>query len=308
MRVRIGTRGSRLARWQSDWVADRLRALHPEIVVEVVEIRTRGDRDQKSPLAAIAGGIGVFTKEIQLALLERTVDVAVHSLKDLPTAGVEGLTLAAVPVREAVADALIAPNHRTLADLPEGARIGTSSQRRRAQLRHARPGLEIVDVRGNVETRLHRASSGDLDAVILALAGLRRLGLEEHVTQVLGPPGFLPAVGQGALGIETRADDEPTRTLLAALDDPATRRAVLAERRCLAELEGGCSVPLAAWGRDTEDGRLALDVLVLDPDGKERLAVGHVGDRAAPEALGLKVAKELLRLGAGRLLRLARPI
>jgi hydroxymethylbilane synthase len=271
------------------------------LTVELVEIRTEGDRDRNSPLAAI-GGTGLFTKEIQRALSEGRVEVAVHSLKDLPTAGPDGLTLGAVPPREDVADALIAPRARTLLALPPGSTVGTGSLRRRAQLLHARPDLTVVGVRGNVETRLNKAIGGGLDAVVLAEAGLRRLGLDGHVTQRLGPPDFLPAVGQGALGIECRVDDESTIARLAPLDDPATHRAVVAERRVLADLEGGCMIPLAAFARDV-DGLLALDAVVLDPDGRERVATSATGPIDDPEALGRQVAAALLSLGAGRLLR-----
>src|SRR5262245_63277077 len=180
------------------------------------------------------GGLGLFTKEIQRALLDGVVDVAAHSLKDLPARGPEGLTLGAVPRREGLADALVAPRFRTLDALPDGASVGTGSLRRRAQLLHLRPGLNVVGLRGNVETRLNQALGGALDAVVLAEAGLKRLGLDGHVTERLGPPRFLPAVGQGALGIECREDDAETRALLAPLDDPPTRLAVLAERRALA--------------------------------------------------------------------------
>ncbi|HEY2154230.1 MAG TPA: hydroxymethylbilane synthase, partial [Isosphaeraceae bacterium] len=259
--IRIGTRGSPLARWQAEWVADRLRAAHPGLAVELVEIKTHGDRDRNSPLASI-GGAGLFTKEIQRALVEGAVEVAVHSLKDLPTEGPANLTLGAIPGREEVADALIAPRHGTFDALPPGARVGTGSLRRRAMLLHARPDLDVVGIRGNVETRLDKATSGELDAVVLAEAGLRRLGLERHITDRLAAPAFLPAVGQGALGVECRLDDKTTLELLAPLDDPEARRAVLAERRVLAELEGGCLIPMAALGRDTEDGRLALDAAV----------------------------------------------
>src|SRR4051794_36917851 len=199
-RLRIGTRGSPLARWQAAWVAGRLGDLHPGLVVELVEIRTQGDRDRNSPLSAI-GGTGLFTKEIHRALLDGTVDLAVHSLKDLPTQGPDGLALAAIPPREEAADALIAPADRRLDALKAGARVGTSSLRRRAQLHWLRPDLVVEELRGNVETRLKRALEGHLDAVILAEAGLRRLGLDRHVTERLGPPRFLPAAGQGALGI-----------------------------------------------------------------------------------------------------------
>jgi hydroxymethylbilane synthase len=299
--IRIGTRGSHLARWQSGWVADRLRALHPGLEVELVEIKTQGDRDRNSPLAAI-GGTGLFTKEIQRALSEGLVEVAVHSLKDLPTGGPDGLTLGAVPAREDVADALIAPRDRTLQGLARGATVGTGSLRRRAQLLHARPDLVVVGVRGNVETRLNKALGGELDGVVLAEAGLRRLGLEGHVTERLGPPGFLPAVGQGALGIECRLDDRSTIALLAPMDDPATHRAVVAERRVLADLEGGCMIPLAAFARDVE-GALALDAFVLDPDGRERVSASLTGPIDDADALGRRVAEILIGLGADRLLR-----
>ncbi len=300
--LRIGTRGSALARWQSGWVADRLRALHPGLVVELIEIKTQGDRDRTSPLAVI-GGAGLFTKEIQRALVDGLVEVAVHSLKDLPTAGPPGLTLGAVPPREDVADALIAPIYRTLGELPLGASVGTGSLRRRAMLLHVRPDLNVVGVRGNVETRLNKALSGELDAVILAEAGLRRLGLESHVTDRLGTPAFLPAVGQGALGIECCLNDVRTLALLIPLDDPETHRAVIAERRLLAELEGGCMIPLAALARDTGDDQLTLDAAVYDPDGREKIAATAIGPRHDPEGLGRMVAEILRARGADRVLK-----
>jgi hydroxymethylbilane synthase len=310
-RIRIGTRGSRLARWQTQWVADRMRGLHPGLEVELVEIKTQGDRDRNSPLAAI-GEVGLFTKEIQRAVRDGAVDVAVHSLKDLPTQGPAELILVAVPPREDVADALIAPEHRTIDALPPGARVGTSSPRRRAQLLFRRPDLEVVSLRGNVETRLNQALQGRLDAVVLAWAGLNRLGLEAHVTQRLKPPEFLPAVGQGALGIECRREDADVLALLEPLDDPATRRAVRAERTTLAELEGGCIIPMAAWARDVEgpeiapDGpALALDAAVFDPDGRDRVLVALRGPRDDPDGLGRRAAAALRAQGAVPLLALA---
>jgi hydroxymethylbilane synthase len=190
--IRIGTRGSHLARWQANWVAEQLRELHARLTVELVEIKTLGDRDQNSPLAEI-GGVGLFTKEIQRALLANSVDLAVHSLKDLPTEQSDKLFLAAVPAREDLADALVAPAYQTLNALPQGARIGTGSPRRRAQILFIRPDLEVVSLRGNIETRLNHALEGELHGVVLACAGLRRLGLEGHITQRLEPPSFLPA-------------------------------------------------------------------------------------------------------------------
>ncbi len=304
--IRIGTRGSLLARWQADWVADRLRALHPEIAVELVEIKTRGDLDRDSPLSAI-GGMGIFTKEIQRALSRGDVDVAVHSLKDLPTRGPEGLILGAVPPREDVADALIAPIHKTLEALPPGSRVGTGSQRRKAQLLSLRPDISVEQIRGNVETRLNHAIDGRLDAVVLAEAGLKRLALDHRVTDRLAPPRFLPAVGQGALGIECRADDERVRALLAPLDDPATHRAARAERRVLFLLEGGCTIPLAAWAT-VEGGTMTLIAAVYSADGKDSATVSVRGDSEAPEALGDRAAQALDDRGAFALLGRSRPL
>jgi hydroxymethylbilane synthase len=307
--IRIGTRGSRLAQWQADWVAKRLRQLHPGLKVDLVEIKTRGDRDRNSPLAAI-GGVGLFTKEIQRAVADGSVDAAVHSLKDLPTQGPADLILAAVPERADVADALISPVHQTIDALPKAGRVGTGSPRRRAQLLFLRPDLEVVTVRGNVETRLTQALEGRLDAVVLACAGLNRLGLERHVTQRLGPPEFLPAVGQGALGIECRRDDPAVLALLEPLDHPATRRAIEAERATLAVLEGGCTLPMAAWARDIEDVHtdldgpaLVIDAVVFDPDGCACVKVSLLGPRDDPDDLGRRAGKALLDQGATRLLR-----
>jgi hydroxymethylbilane synthase len=305
--IRIGTRGSRLARWQANWVAEQLCAFHAGLATELVEIKTEGDRDRNSPLAAI-GGVGVFTKEIQRALLENSIDLAVHSLKDLPTQQTDGLMLAAVPAREDVADALIAPRYQTLTSLPIAARIGTSSPRRRAQLLFLRPDLEVVSLRGNVETRVNSALEGRLDAVVLACAGLLRLGLEHNVTQRLGPPDFLPAVGQGALGLECRRDDTVLEALLKPLNHPSTYRAVLAERAVLAALEGGCTLPMAAWARDLADGeaertglKMALDAALFDPDGRECIMVSLYGSHHDPEGFGKQVAEALFERGAERL-------
>ncbi len=297
----IGTRGSRLARWQSNWVAERLCDLHPGLRTKLVEIKTEGDRDRNSPLAAI-GGVGLFTKEVQKAVLEGAVDVAVHSLKDLPTQELGELTLAAVPAREDVADALIAPQHQRLQALPAAARVGTSSPRRRAQLLYLRPDLEVVTLRGNVETRLNAVLQGQLEAVVLASAGLRRLGLERQITQRLGPPEFLPAVGQGALGIECRRDASAVLALLEPLDDPASRRAVQAERAALARLQGGCALPVAAWARDVDAGEptsdgatLAIDISVFDPDGCDCVSISLRGPSNDPDGLGCR-AVQLLRI------------
>ena len=300
--IRIGTRGSQLARWQSEWVASRLRDLYAGLNVELIEIKTHGDRDRNTPLSEM-GGLGLFTKEIQRALLDGTVEIAVHSLKDLPTIGSAELILGAIPEREELADALIAPRFGTLSDLPDGATVGTGSLRRRAQLLHTRPGLNVVSIRGNVETRLKQALDGTLDAVILAEAGLRRLGLDRHVTERIGPPDFLPAVGQGALGLECRASDQETLAYLEPLNHHPTRRAVLAERKALNELEGGCMIPLGAWGRDLEGDQMTLDVAVFAQDGSERIFSSLTGAQSDPEGLGSRVAQALREQGAERLLR-----
>ena len=301
--LRIGTRGSALARWQADWVADRLRTIHQHMEVQMVVIKTRGDQDRSSPLSEM-GGVGVFTKEIQRALLEDAIDVAVHSLKDLPTSGPDELTLGAVPIRETPADALIAPRHGLLASLPTAARVGTGSLRRKAQLLNARSDLRVLPLRGNVETRLNQALDGTLDAVVLAEAGLKRLGLEMRVTERLTPPAFLPAVGQGALGIECRRLDRLTLDLLAPLDDPSTRRAVVAERRLLAELEGGCLIPLAAWAREEPQDILRLDAALFSLDGLRRLSCSISGPIASPpEEVGFACAQNLREQGAEELLR-----
>lgn len=311
--IRIGTRGSQLALWQAEWVAGQLRRLKPGLKVELVEIKTHGDRDRNLPLAVI-GGVGLFTKEIQRAVLDGFVDAAVHSLKDLPTQVTSELVLAAVPVREDVADALVAPEYRTVKELPQGAQIGTGAPRRRAQLLYSRPDLQVVALRGNVETRLNQALEGKLEGVILAWAGLHRLGLAHHVTERLEPSKFLPAVGQGALGIECRCDDAVMLALLELLDDSVTHRAVVAERAVLATLEGGCTLPMGAWARDTEgddansaNPLLSIDAAVFDLDGRKRLAVALHGPRNAPDALGRRAAQALCDQGAIPLIKRGMP-
>jgi hydroxymethylbilane synthase len=296
----IGTRGSPLALWQARHIADRLRPLAGPRPVEFVEIVTSGDRVRDLALSQI-GGDGVFTKEIQRALLDGNVDVAVHSLKDLPTTHVEGLTLAAVPPRGPAGDAFVSLRHRRFDDLPPGAVVGTSSLRRRAQALNRRPDLRLIDLRGNVETRLRKLAEQDLDAIILARAGLERLGLGGHVREILDPEWMLPAVGQGALGLECRTDDNATRELVRALDDPATRQAVLAERAVLSGLGGGCLVPIGASTR-IEGGRLTLRAAVLSPDGSRRVAGDLEGPATEAEVLGQQLADGLLARGAREVL------
>jgi hydroxymethylbilane synthase len=299
IRLRIATRGSRLARVQAESVAELLRQQFPELEIALVEIKTRGDREREAKLSSL-GGVGFFTKEIQHALLDGRAEIAVHSLKDLPTQGPQSLCLAAVPPRESVADVLFAPRARTLRNLPAGARVGTGSPRRIALVRHARPDLEVVSIRGNVETRLQTAVEGQLEAVVLAEAGLNRLGLCEAITERLDPQTFLPAVGQGALAVECRCDDVSTMGLLAALDDATSRRALEAERALLAMLGGGCSIALGAWARHTTEG-LWLLATVLDPQGRERIDA-QGGPSEDPCELATQVAQELRRRGAERLL------
>ncbi|MBI1324052.1 hydroxymethylbilane synthase [bacterium] len=301
--VRIGTRSSPLALWQAEHVRSLLETGHPGVKIELVRISTAGDRDRNSPLAAV-GGMGLFTKEIQRALMDEQVDIAVHSLKDLPTAAPDALTLGAIPPRELAFDSLISPKYRTLQDLPKGARVGTSSLRRKAQLLNIRPDLIVEPIRGNVETRLNRASDADMAAVILAQAGLTRLGLIGHETEALVPPRFLPAVGQGALGIECRVADQRTRQLLAPLNDAPTRAAVLAERHLLRLLEGGCMIPLSAWGRSDAPGRLRLTGRVFSPDGDRMVEAEAEAGIQDPESLGATVAELLLKKGAAELLRM----
>ncbi|MEQ8790161.1 MAG: hydroxymethylbilane synthase [Pirellulaceae bacterium] len=301
MKLRLGTRKSPLARWQADWVAARLAEFG--IDVEMVLISTEGDV-RSGPLGEI-GGQGLFTKRIQQALLDSQIDLAVHSLKDLPTEPVPGLLLAAVPEREAVGDVLVSPAAAALDELPSGAVIGTGSNRRRAQLLHHRRDLQVRDIRGNVDTRLRKLEEGEYDAIILAEAGLRRLGLSRHITHVLSRDVMLPAVGQGALGIEARQADEATRGALQPLNHPATQAAVLAERALLAGLRAGCLAPVGAWAHMAGE-QLTLDAVVLSPDGDQRLLASSAGAPAEAEALGEKVARDLLQRGATELIHAAR--
>lgn len=301
--LRLGTRNSPLARWQAEWVSARLR--EHDVEVELVPISTSGDRQQRGPIEAI-GMQGVFTKEIQLALLDNRVDLAVHSLKDLPTDPVPGLTLAAVPPRGLVGDALLSREGVKFADLPPGAKIGTGSIRRRAQLWHRRGDLEMLELRGNVDTRLEKLRQGDYDAIVLAEAGLERLGLAEHITERLSPHITLPAVGQGALGLECRVNDDETRHALSLLDDWATHCAVVAERALLQTLRGGCLAPVAAWGRMADDSRLAFDAVVLSTDGRRRLEVELLGDPQEAESLGQQAAQSLLSRGAAEMIESSR--
>jgi len=299
--LRLGTRGSALARWQANWVAAQLE--RAGVSVELVLVTTQGDVT-KGSLGSI-GGQGLFTKEIQRALLDHRIDLAVHSLKDLPTEVVPGLMLGAVPVRESNRDALIARSVEALEALPAGSRVGTGSNRRRAQLLHLRPDLEPVDIRGNVDTRLRRLDEGRYDAILLAEAGLKRLGRADRIAQVLPRQQMVPAVGQGALGLEVRADDAGTTERIRALDDRNTHASVVAERALLAALRAGCLAPVGAWAR-VQAGTLTLDAVVLSADGKQRLVATASGAADTPVAIGQEAARTLLDQGAADLIDAAR--
>jgi len=299
--IRIGTRGSKLALTQTKWVAARLQALHPGLTVDIEIIRTTGDRIQDRPLEAI-GVKGAFTKELDIAQLEGAVDVVVHSLKDLPTTTPDGLVIAAIPERADARDGFFSRTGDALAQMSKGARIGTSSLRRRAQLLAMRPDIEPVDIRGNIDTRLEKMrGSGQVDGIVLALAGVGRLGMEYQITEALSISEWLPAPGQGALAVTARSDDEAVRKLLSALDDPATRVAVSAERAVLARVEGGCHVPLGAYA--TVDGdKLALDALIAAPNGELLIRTDIKTDTANAVEAGTKLAEILLEQGGAAIL------
>ena len=301
----IGSRGSRLALWQAEWVRSRLGELRPGVEVGVEIYKTTGDIHRDVPLAVI-GGKGAFTKELEEALLDGRIDIAVHSLKDLPTTLPAGLAVAAVPAREDPRDALVlraggSSGTDSLTDLPAGAVVGTSSLRRQAQLRHLRPDVAIRDVRGNVDTRLRKLDAGEFDALILAAAGLRRLGFGGRISAAVGPDEMLPAVGQGALGVETRAADAETREIVSLLEDAPTRAACTAERALLAALGGGCQVPIAAHGT-VEGGRLRLEALVAALDGSRVIRDSLEDDAAQAARAGATLAARLRERGADELL------
>jgi hydroxymethylbilane synthase len=297
----IGTRGSQLALWQANHIAERLRAAYPGLGIRLEPIKTTGDKILDVPLAKV-GGKALFVKEIEEALLDRRVDLAVHSMKDVPTDLPPGLVIGAVTEREDAHDVLISRTGDRFRDLPSGARVGTSSLRRQAQLLHQRSDLHIIPLRGNLDTRIRKLASEGLDAIVVAAAGVKRLGLTERITEVLPPEISLPAIGQGALGVEIRQGDPTGTATAASLNDPDTRVAVLAERAFLRRLNGGCQVPFAAHARVAED-RLFLRGLVATPDGKRVIAGERQGNRTEGEALGAALAEELLSRGAAGILR-----
>jgi hydroxymethylbilane synthase len=300
MIFRIGTRGSKLALTQSEWVKKEVQTRHPEVRVKLVKIKTKGDKIIDSPLSKI-GGKGLFVKEIEDALLKKAVDLAVHSMKDVPAELQEGLTISVYPKREDPRDAFVSTHFRTVKDLPQGASVGTSSLRRSAQLLHMRPDLHIVPLRGNVDTRLRKLDSGDPQAIVLATAGLKRLGLSDRITTPLSPEAVLPAIGQGVLGLELRADDEKTRNLISFLNDLETELAARAERAFLKELEGGCQVPLAGYARVERD-LMVMDGMVAELDGSKILRQELRGAKDRPEELGIMLARRLIAAGADRIL------
>lgn len=305
MKIRIGTRGSKLARWQAEWVSAELQK--HDIETELIFLKTLGDV-KAGPIGNV-GTQGVFTKEIQRALLDEQVDLAVHSLKDLPTEPTEGLAIAAVPTREKCGDALVAGETASIDDLPKNAVVATGSARRRAQLLAYRPDLHVRDLRGNVDTRLQKLKDGDeegnIDAIILAEAGLRRLGLEAHISQVIPTSIMLPAVGQGALGLETRESDSATREAMAVLDDAVTHQCVVAERSMLFSLRGGCLAPVGAWAR-MENDEIKLEGVVLKDDGTEKATVSVNSPPSDATRLGQIAAERLIEQGADRFLDAAR--
>ena len=299
--LRIATRKSPLALWQAEHVAAKLRALHPELAIELVGMSTQGDKILDTPLAKI-GGKGLFVKELEQGMLEGRADIAVHSMKDVPVELPEGLHLAVIMDREDPRDAFVSHSIAHIEELPEGARVGTSSLRRQCQLSARRPDLEILPLRGNVNTRLSKLDNGDYDALILASAGLLRLGFQERVRHFIAPELSLPAIGQGAIGIECRSDDARVNALIAPLHHADTAARVGAERAMNARLHGGCQVPIGGYAL-LEDGELWLRGLVGRVDGSEMIRGEVRGPAATAEALGVALADDLLGRGADVILR-----
>jgi hydroxymethylbilane synthase len=300
--LRIGSRGSALALWQANHIRGRLREMHG-IESDIIVIRTSGDRFQSLSFPSMDGK-GVFIKELEDALLENLIDLAVHSMKDVPTETPAGLSIAAIPAREDPRDCVVARGNGSLAELAPGARVGTSSMRRQAQILHFRPDLQVMGLRGNVDTRLRKLDEGQCDAVVLAKAGLDRLGLAQRASEILDAKVMLPAAGQGALGIEARAADAEVLAILDSLEDAPTRLCVAAERAMLAELEGGCQVPVGALAR-LQDEELLLEGCVLSPDGTQRLRETASGPKKDAERIGRSLGRALRNAGADKILEMA---
>jgi hydroxymethylbilane synthase len=299
--IRIGTRASALALWQAEWVKSELEKKYPGTTVTLTKIKTTGDKILDVPLAKV-GGKGLFVKEIEEAMLANEIDIAVHSMKDVPTFFPDGLHLSCITKREDPRDALLSRNKVKFADLPKGANVGTSSLRRQAQLMNVRPDFVIHQLRGNVDTRLRKLKEGQYDAIILAAAGVKRLGLAENVSEYIDPQISLPAIGQGALGIECRVDDRELNDMIAFFNHADTRTCVTGERALLRRLEGGCQVPIACYG-EMKDGKLLLTGLVGSVDGKRIIKDAITGDREQAEKLGVTLAEKLLSRGADVILR-----
>ena len=299
-KIRIGTRGSQLALWQANHVKDCIKALFPELEVELEIIKTKGDKILDRPLALV-GGKGLFVKEIETALLNGDIDLAVHSMKDMPGELPPGLTIGAIPERENPFDVMISKDGKDLADYAQGAKVGTSSLRRSSQLKHARPDLEIASIRGNLDTRLRKLHDGEYDAIVLAAAGLRRLGQESEITQYLDEADMVPAVGQGALCIETRENDPDIDPIMAKLDHEATRVCVLGERAFLKEIEGSCHIPVACFGKIQGD-QVQLVAMVASEDGTEMIREEVVSSPEAVEENGRKLAARILDRGGRAIL------
>jgi hydroxymethylbilane synthase len=299
--IRIATRKSPLAMWQAEHVAAELKRFHPELVVEIHGMTTQGDKILDTPLAKI-GGKGLFIKELEQGLLNKQADIAVHSMKDVPVELPEGLHLAAIMQREDPRDAFVSNRYKTIDELPQGACVGTSSLRRQSQLAELQPHLQIKSLRGNVNTRLRKLDEGEYDAIILAAAGLIRLGFEERITAFIAPEQSLPAIGQGAVGIECRSDDSRVNELIAALHHQETASCVLAERSMNQRLNGGCQVPIAGYAM-LENGTLWLRGLVGEPDGSEIVRGEVEGAPEEAEAMGIGLAEHLLEWGAERILQ-----
>jgi hydroxymethylbilane synthase len=297
--LRIGSRGSVLARWQAEFVRKQLYQ-RTGVEAEVVIIKTSGDKMQEAQLTQI-GGKGIFIKELEEALLEETIDLAVHSVKDVPTDVPSRMAFPAVCRRDDVRDCLISHNGMPLAQLKQGARVGTSSLRRQAQLRHVRPDLDLRDLRGNVDTRLRKVESGEYDAIVLSKAGLDRLGWSQKITEVLSTEVSLPAVGQGAIAIESRAKDQEAAEILENLDDAETRTAIIAERALLSTMQGGCQVPIGAWAR-LERGELVMDAMVCSVDGTQYVRQKASGPPDQAAQLGERMAQFLIEGGARNIL------
>ena len=299
-KIKIGSRGSPLALWQANWIKDQLESRNPDIPVEIVIIKTSGDKIQDVPLAKI-GGKGLFVKELEEALLRKDVDFAVHSMKDMPIKFPFALCIASVTKRENPFDALISRNNIKLNDLPKGAKIGTGSLRRASQLLHYRPDLNLIPLRGNVETRIKKLETEGLDAIILATAGLIRLGLGDKISEIISPEILLPAMGQGAVGIEARKHDVDNQILLADMDDENTHLALDAERAVVTQLEGGCNVPIGAFAT-IEGNEMTLRGLVASLDGKTLYKKELKGDKVNAVALGNEMGNALLDMGGDKIM------